>query len=138
MTPAEKEGVGLTQFLSHYREDNIFEIDARERERYHTFAKCIQCNLCQPHCVMYRAIGGLEFPGPMDVAGTCSRGLAELGPTAGVIYNCTLCRRCETVCPDNVPIAEMVSFIRKYIYKYDSDLVPQQLKDMGAAFLTEM
>jgi Fe-S oxidoreductase len=133
MTPAEKEGVGLTQFLSHYREDNIFEIDARERERYHTFAKCIQCNICQPHCVMYRAVDGLEFPGPMDVAGTCSRGLAELGATAGVIYNCTLCRRCETVCPDNVPIAEMVSFIRKYIYRYDSDLVPQPLKDMGAA-----
>lgn len=126
----DKDGVGLDQFLSHYREDNIFEIDAHERERYHTFARCIQCNICQPYCVMFRAIGQLEFPGPMVVASTCSRGLSELGTTSGVIYNCTQCRLCETICPENAPIAEMVGFIRKYIFKYEPELVPQPLKDM--------
>lgn len=130
LSSADKDGVGLNKFLSYYREDNIFEIDADERERYHTFARCIQCNICQPYCVMFRAISHLEFPGPMAVAGTCSRGLSELGTTSDVIYNCTQCRLCETTCPENAPIAEMVGFIRKYIYKYDPEMVPQPLKDM--------
>ncbi len=124
----DKDGVGLQQFLSHYRADNIFEIDGLERERYHTFARCIQCNICQPHCVMYRAIDYHEFPGPMAVASTLSRAIAELGSTRGAIYNCTLCRLCETTCPENAPIAEIVSFVRKYIYKYEPGLVPQALK----------
>jgi Fe-S oxidoreductase len=129
LTADDKDGVGLSQFLSHYREDNIFEIDAFERERYHAFARCIQCNICQPYCVMFRAIGEIDFPGPMAVAATCSRGLSELGTTAGVIYNCTQCRLCETTCPENAPIAELVGFMRKYIFKYERDLVPQPLKD---------
>ncbi len=135
LTPAAKDGEGLGEFLSYYREDNIFEIDAHEREAYHTFARCIQCNICQPHCVMFRAIGYLEFPGPMIVAGTCSRGLSELGTTSGVIYNCTQCRLCETTCPEDAPIAEMVGFIRKYIFKYEPDLVPQPLKEMCETIL---
>ena len=130
VTPGEKDGEGLEKFFSNYREDNIFEIDAHEREMYHTFARCIQCNICQPYCVMFRAIGYLEFPGPMIVAGTCSRTLSEFGTSASVIYNCTQCRLCETTCPENAPIAEMVSFMRKYIFKYEPDLVPQPLKEM--------
>jgi len=130
MSSDDKDGVGLSQFLSHYSEDNIFEIDARERERYHTFARCIQCNICQPYCVMFRAIGQLEFPGPMVVAAACSRGLSELGTTSDVIYNCTQCRLCETTCPENAPIAEMVGFVRKYIYKCEPDLVPKPLREL--------
>lgn len=125
----DKDGVGLQQFLSSYRDDNVFEIDSIERERYHTFARCIQCNICQPHCVMYRAIDYHKFPGPMAVASTLSRAIAELGSTRGAIYNCTLCRLCETTCPENAPIAEIVSFVRKYIYKYEPGLVPNALKD---------
>jgi Fe-S oxidoreductase len=130
LSPKDKDGVGLEQFLSHYGNDNIFEIAEHERERYHEFSHCIQCNICQPQCVMYRAIGYQQFPGPMVVAGALSRGLSELGTTSGVIYNCTLCRLCETTCPENAPIAEMVNFVRKYIYKYDSDLVPEPLKEL--------
>jgi len=126
----DKDGVGLNQFLSYYREDNVFEIEAHERERYQTFARCIQCNLCQPYCVMFRAISEAEFPGPMVIASACSRGLSELGNSSGVIYNCTQCRLCEMTCPENAPIAEMVGFMRKYIFKYNADLVPQPLKDL--------
>ena len=130
LTPSEKDGVGLGEFLSSYREDNIFEIDAHERKVYHTFARCIQCNICQPYCVMFRAIGYQEFPGPMVVAGTLSRALSELGNAADAIYNCTQCRLCETTCPEDAPIAEIVGFVRKYIYKYEVDLAPQPLIEM--------
>jgi Fe-S oxidoreductase len=128
LTADDKDGVGLIKFLNNYREDNIFEIDAFERERYHAFARCIQCDICQPYCVMFRALGGVEFPGPMGIAATCSRGLSELGTTSGVIYNCTQCRLCETTCPENAPIAELVGFMRKYIFKYEPDLVPEPLR----------
>lgn len=130
LSPEDKDGVGLNQFLSHYRDDNIFEIDEQERERYHNFSHCIQCDICQPYCVMFRAIDALQFPGPVSVASTLSRGLSALGTASEVIYNCTLCRLCETACPENAPIAEMVSFIRRYIYKYDPDLVPASLKEL--------
>ncbi|MBI4831601.1 MAG: (Fe-S)-binding protein [Candidatus Lindowbacteria bacterium] len=126
----DKDGVGLQQFFSNYRADNIFEIEDYERERYPSFARCIQCGICQPYCVMFRAIGYLEFPGPMVVASTLSRVLAELGTTSGVIYNCTLCRLCETTCPENAPISEMARFMRKYIYKYEPELTPGPLKQM--------
>jgi Fe-S oxidoreductase len=125
-----KEGAGLEQFFSNYRADNIFEIEDFERERYPAFARCIQCGICQPHCVMFRAISHLEFPGPMIVASTLSRALAELGTAGGVIYNCTLCRLCETTCPENAPIEEMVRFMRKYIHKYEPELTPGPLKQM--------
>ncbi|NQU08620.1 MAG: (Fe-S)-binding protein [Candidatus Abyssubacteria bacterium] len=131
LSAEDKEGVGLEKFLSNYRDDNIFQIDSHERERYHTFARCIQCNICQPYCVMFRAISHLEFPGPMVVASTCSRGLSEFGATSEVIYNCTQCRLCETTCPENAPIAEMVGFIRKYINRCEPELVPGPLKDLS-------
>jgi Fe-S oxidoreductase len=129
-SPEDKDGAGLDQFFSHYRADNIFEIEDPERERYHTFARCIQCSICQPHCVMFRAISYFEFPGPMAVGSILSRALAELGTTSGVIYNCTLCRLCETACPENAPVAETARFIRKYIYKYHPELVPEALKQL--------
>ncbi|MBI5119071.1 (Fe-S)-binding protein [Candidatus Poribacteria bacterium] len=125
-----KEGAGLDLFFSNYRADNIFEIEDFERERYPAFARCIQCGICQPYCVMFRAISHLEFPGPMIVASTLSRALAELGAAAGVIYNCTLCRLCETTCPENAPISEMARFMRKYIHKYDPELTPEPLKQL--------
>ena len=124
------DGVGLNEFLLKYREDNIFQIEDYVRQRYPAYARCIECNICQPYCVMFRAIGYLEFPGPMAVAATLSRALENLDTTAGVIYNCTLCRMCETACPENAPIAEMVAFIRRYIYKYSPELVPAPLKEM--------
>ena len=78
---------------------------------------------------MYRVLDQRRFPGPMLIASTLSRPLAELDTAIEVIYNCTMCRRCETVCPENTPIAEMVGFIRKYINKCAPDLVPQPLKE---------
>jgi len=129
-SPEAKEGEGLEQFLSHYSNDKIYEIDERERERYHNFSHCIQCNICQPYCVMFRAVTTLQFPGPMAVASTLSRGLSEFDASGSVIYNCTLCRLCETTCPENAPIAEMVGFIRKYIYKFDPGVVPGSLKEL--------
>jgi Fe-S oxidoreductase len=124
------DGVGLNEFLLKYREDNIFQIEEYERQRYPAFARCIQCNVCQPYCVMFRALSYLEFPGPMAVATTLSRALDKLGTASGVIYNCTLCRLCETTCPENAPIAEIIAFIRRYIYKYAPELVPAPLKEM--------
>jgi Fe-S oxidoreductase len=126
---ADKDGVGLSQFLAYYRDDNIYELQGDERTRYPSFSRCIQCDICQPYCVMYRALDQQQFPGPMVVASTLSRPLAELDTTIGVIYNCTMCRRCETVCPENAPVAEMVAFVRKYINKCAPDLVPQPLRE---------
>ncbi len=122
--------MGLSQFFANYRDDNIFQIEADERGRYHTFSRCIQCSICQPYCVMYRAIGYLDFPGPMALGSTLSRGLAALGTTSEVIYNCTLCRLCETTCPENVPVAELVRFIRRYIFEYTPELAPQPLREL--------
>lgn len=124
------DGVGLNQFFSNYREDNIFQVEDHERQRFPTFSRCIQCSICQPYCVMFRAIGYLEFPGPMAVASTLSRALSEFGAASGVIYNCTQCRLCETTCPENAPIAEMVGFMRRYIYEYSPELVPKPLKEL--------
>lgn len=124
------DGDGVRDFLNKYAPDNIFQIEDFEREHYHTFGRCIQCSLCQPHCVMYRALGYLDFPGPMAVASTLSRGLSEVAAASGVIYNCTQCRLCETTCPENVPIAEMVGFLRKYIYAIAPESVPKPLREL--------
>lgn len=79
---------------------------------------------------MFRAIGYLDFPGPMALGSTLSRGLAALGTTNEVIYNCTLCRLCETTCPENAPVAELVRFIRQYIFEYTPELAPEPLREL--------
>lgn len=129
--PDVAEGTGVTEFLAKYGDDNIYQIDGHDRDRYSTFSRCIQCSICQPYCVMYRAVGYLEFPGPMAIGSTLSRALDRFGTTAGVIYNCTMCRLCEVTCPENAPIAELVRFVRKYLFEHFPDLVPASVKELA-------
>jgi Fe-S oxidoreductase len=124
------DGSGLQEFLAKYSDDNIFQLDAEDRNNYSSFAKCIQCSICQPHCVMFRALGYLDFPGPMAVASALSRALDRFATTNGAIYNCTMCRLCEIICPERAPIAAMVGFVRKYLYEYFPDSVPPRLREM--------
>ncbi|RJP23917.1 MAG: (Fe-S)-binding protein [Candidatus Abyssobacteria bacterium SURF_5] len=123
------DGAGVTEFLSKYAEDNTFQIDSRDRANYSSFAQCIQCSICQPYCVMFRVLNYLEFPGPMAVASTLSRAPDRFGGMNSVIYNCTMCRLCEITCPESAPIAAVVGFVRKYLYRHFPDLVPTTLKD---------
>jgi Fe-S oxidoreductase len=124
------DGAGFDAFLSKYGADSIFQINAKERESYSSFGRCIQCSICQPYCVMFRALSYLEFPGPMAVASTLSRAPDQFGVTSSVIYNCTMCRLCEITCPENAPVAALVGFVRKYLYEYFPDLVPATLRDL--------
>ena len=68
--------------------------------------KCISCGLCNPVCPTFRATK-LQKISP--------RGFIQLikdGVSDPVIYNCTLCGKCNTSCPVDVDVVKMLRSAR--------------------------
>lgn len=108
---------GYEKFFENYKEDNILSLTFEERANYNQFEKCINCNLCIDSCQVVKNLGKDKFPGPALISNTLSRNLADLWTSSQVINLCLRCKGCENVCPTNVPVTKIASFINSKIYK---------------------
>ncbi len=79
-----------------------------------SFDQCIKCTICSIYCPVSRATH--LFPGPKQ-SGPDSERLRIKDPALidSSIKYCTNCKRCETVCPSNVKIADLIQ-TAKYNY----------------------
>jgi len=72
--------------------------------------RCIRCGACLNHCPIYQHVGGHAYgsvyPGPMgSVLTPLLQGVQE---AAHLPYACTLCGRCEAVCPERIALPDML------------------------------
>ncbi len=84
---------------------------------------CVKCGLCLSVCPTFEAILGKDFGGPRYLSVELQRHLVELGRVAyDASYLCTVCRRCEFVCPSGVATPAAVLFLRQLL----KQLVPSR------------
>ena len=72
--------------------------------------RCIRCGACLNHCPVYQSVGGHAYgsvyPGPMgSVLTPLLEGVRE---AKHLPHACTLCGRCEAVCPVRIPLPAML------------------------------
>ncbi len=68
--------------------------------------QCIKCSICNAYCPVLKATG--LFPGPKLSGPDAQRfRMQRKAIPADWLEFCDYCKICETVCPHNVPIAEM-------------------------------
>ncbi len=95
--------------------------------------RCIRCGACMNTCPCYREIGGHGYgsiyPGPLGAVITPLLGGYE--KFGDLPYVCTLCKACETVCPVEIPLADL-------IMKHRRSEVEQGLRPRGERLATEL
>ncbi len=72
--------------------------------------RCIRCGACLNHCPIYQAVGGHAYgsvyPGPMgSVLTPLLQGVKD---AKHLPHACTLCGRCEAVCPERIALPAML------------------------------
>ncbi len=107
-----RKSPGLEEFIEYYREDRIVSLTAEERDRHPAYSRCIACGLCDPVCPVLNAVGSTRFAGPADVACSLSRDLTESGAWPDPFLS-TLCGACDRICPEQVPVVEMITYLRR-------------------------
>lgn len=85
--------------------------------------RCIRCGACMNFCPVYDKIGGhsyhTTYPGPIgEVISPHFCGLDEVGD---ILNFCSQCRRCSEVCPERIPLAELIRTLRAFKCKQIDD-----------------
>ncbi len=77
--------------------------------------RCIKCGACLFHCPVYSSVGGHAYgwvyPGPMGSVLTPR--LIGLEGTRHLPNACSLCGRCEDICPMRIPLPGMLRRFRE-------------------------
>ncbi len=97
------------RFLELYRADHIWALDGDWAKLRYNAMSCINCNLCDQVCESLRVVSLDEFDGPRAIASSALRDLPDIWTAAEFLPYCLRCARCEIVCPQGVPIADMVN-----------------------------
>ncbi len=97
-----------------------------EREEHRLALKCIRCGACLNYCPIYQNIGGYTYDavytGPIgSVLTPFFKGFKEYGHLS---FACTVCRKCEEVCPVKIPLPDLLLANRR-------DYVEHKLSSMG-------
>lgn len=104
---------GKKAFLSHYKNDHIFPISANERINMPNFHSCYNCRICDTVCPQFDSTDSLSSPSYL-VTGY-SRSLTDYFHLKTIPLDCQECNACESACPENVPIKEIISFVKNHV-----------------------
>ena len=72
------------------------------------FEACLTCGLCSSGC----PASGIDDMDPRKFIRMALLGMDEALSTTPWIWSCTLCKRCQYVCPMNIDVAQLVFFAR--------------------------
>ncbi|MHC1590874.1 MAG: (Fe-S)-binding protein [Candidatus Helarchaeales archaeon] len=94
---------------------------------------CSKCEVCLESCPTYRATGQILFspPGRLQAVRTI---LEKSGITDEIIeamLNCPECGECEPVCPENIPVSEIVAHARESLAAAEKIPLTRQAKIMN-------
>lgn len=92
-------------------------------EDFYQALRCIRCGCCMNFCPVYDKIGGhsyqTTYPGPIgEVISPSLFGLDEVGD---ILSFCSQCKRCSEVCPERIPLADLIRTLRAFKCKQIED-----------------
>ncbi len=120
--PMEMEG--YDQFIETYEKDHIHPFEPVEAKLVRAFERCINCGLCLAACPVLTTTAADRYPGPRTIVNMLARSTPERWTGADIVYYCTSCGACETVCPRAIPIATLIRAVRGSVAQQDPSLVP--------------
>lgn len=94
---------GLKEFSDYYRKDRIVSLKPSEKKLMTEAGRCISCGLCDSLCPLHPSFLPHFSRSIPDFAGVVPLEFDE----------CAGCRGCESICPERVPIREILNFMRE-------------------------
>jgi L-lactate dehydrogenase complex protein LldF len=103
---------------------------------------CIGCGSCINECPAYDnlgiAFGGPTYVGPIGIVHTSIQNGLETTLESGLNF-CTMCKRCGDVCPVDIPIPELLTYLRDLVIEKGLLLPPfaemeKRIKEVGNPF----
>ncbi len=90
-----------------------------EQEKQRQALSCIKCGACLNACPVFKLIGGKSYgttyPGPIGAVVTPF--MKDFDTYKHLSYASTLCGKCDTVCPVNIPLRNLLLYNRNYAVK---------------------
>lgn len=109
---------------------NLLQAEPGEDKLIAELGKCLNCGVCLPSCPVLEATSFDVFLGPRSMATTLSRVNPDFWNVKDLVYSCSECGACEEICPEKVPVPEIVSAIRAKIFKLRPEIIPESHKVM--------
>jgi L-lactate dehydrogenase complex protein LldF len=81
--------------------------------------RCIRCSACLNACPVYERVGGhgygSVYPGPIGIALTPQLRGIDSAIDKSLPFACTLCGLCEEVCPEKIPLPDIIVHLRNKV-----------------------
>ena len=106
------------KFKGYFQADWITALKLEEAELLYNLGKCTVCGICQDACLPAYLSSG-KFLGPEQMVCCSGRSQPEYIYDLDDFFRCTLCAKCETVCPEQVKITELARLMRKWIFRIE-------------------
>ena len=88
-------------------EQDLIEANNLIEQASEVFDKCTNCGMCKGICPAFKVLKE-ERVSPRGQGNLLSRKLLDK-----MVYQCTLCRACETRCPINIEVCDAVLMARE-------------------------
>jgi len=98
-------------------------LSSDEWEQVGLLEKCLNCGICTMFCPIMQ-VPLVTCPGPRSISTATSRHFTEFKLMFDEVMKCTLCGECREVCPQNVPVTDIIKLIRKKILDYTPSVLP--------------
>jgi succinate dehydrogenase/fumarate reductase-like Fe-S protein len=108
---------GYRQFMENYRADRLLPLSTVDKDWLLRFSRCFNCGLCDSACPALLTVPREEFPGPSYLVTTLARSTPDFWAARLDFSLCEGCRRCEEICPNQVPVKEALEFIEAKMVK---------------------
>jgi len=98
-------------------------LSSDEWEQVGLLEKCLNCGICTMLCPIMQ-IPFATYSGPRSISAETSRHFTEFKLMFDEVMKCTSCDECREVCPQNVPVTNIIKLIRKKILEYTPSVLP--------------
>lgn len=102
---------GYEAFLDYYKPDRLIPLSQVDKTCLLKFSQCLNCGLCDAVCPALEQKPREIFPGPSYLVTTLTRATPDFWAADLDLSLCESCRRCESACPNRVPVKEALEFI---------------------------
>lgn len=106
---------GIQKFRENFDGERLFPLTQEDRGLLASWQSCVACGLCEQVCPdLLSQVESGRGVGPQMIASGLHRELPSYGvswPDAQNLAQCQGCNDCEAICPVEVPLRQLASFI---------------------------